>query len=590
MSHMVYTASQQCVRLTYLFPEGPVLYRARRIVPIILLAVAGIALVIVLAQFLIVLLRPRPTEMPERTIPHTDVNPYGANFFLHEEVEEWKREKTVRLAQQAGIGWAKQHFPWSDIEPTAKGEHLSAGARTDSWRKYDQIVDLCERYGIRVIARLDRAPEWARQAGSRKERPPTDNEDFGDFVYAFVDHFRGRIHYIQIWNEPNIYPEWGEQPVDPVAYVDLLKVAYERAKEADPNVQVLSAPLAITLEEFPERRNLSDLVFLEEMYEAGAGDYFDILSANAFGMDLPPDAPAGPDELNFSRVLLQRDIMAKYSDTDKPIWFNEYGWNAAPASFSKEQLTWERVTEEQQAKYTVAGIEMARREWPWAGVFNIWYFRQVGHIQPSDPAYYFRMVDADFTPRPVYYAVLGATGEMKIAPPGMIEESHPAVTWNFGWGPIADNLATGCQYVVNVNPSASMTVRFHGDGIALITRTGPDGGRLLARLDGATISQLPADEAGESFVDLRSDEEVWGALMRVASGLSLDEHTLELSVAPRQSGLAENPRCVVDGFVVLAAAGPAFPIAPVIVLGLLVIGLGTPVVVDWRASRRGRRG
>lgn len=566
------------------------MFRARRIVSAILLVITSIALVIVLARYASVLIRPRPTAAPARTIPHTDVNPYGANFFLHEEVEEWKREKTVRLAQQAGIGWAKQQFPWSDIEPAAKGEYLSPGARTDSWHKYDQIVDLYARYGIRVIARLDRAPEWARPAGSRKEHPPVNFKDYGDFVYAFVDHFRGKIHYIQIWNEPNIYPEWGEQPVDPAAYVEMLKIAYKRAKEADPNVQVLSAPLAITTENPPNRRNLSDLIFLDEMYAAGAADYFDILSANAFGMDQPPTAPADPDTLNFARVLLQRDIMAKYGDTNKAIWFNEYGWNAALASFSDEQLRWKRVTEEQQAKFTVEGIEMARREWPWAGVFNIWYFRQVGHIQPSDAAYYFRMVDIDFTPRPVYYAVSTAAARLKVAGPGFIEESNPAVTWNFGWAPASNKQASGESYVVNVAPSASMTVRFYGDGIILITRKEPNGGLLLARLDGATIDQLPADENGESYIDLRSDEDAWGQRVTIANGLSLDEHTLELSMAPNQSGLTENPQCVVDGFEILAAARPAFPTIQVVVLGILVIGLSALVLVDWRARRLSRRG
>lgn len=36
---------------------------------------------------------------PPRTIPGTDVNPYGANFFLDREVEDWKRDRTVRMAR-----------------------------------------------------------------------------------------------------------------------------------------------------------------------------------------------------------------------------------------------------------------------------------------------------------------------------------------------------------------------------------------------------------------------------------------------------------------------------------------------------------
>ena len=34
-------------------------------------------------------------------IPHTDVNPIGANFFLAREVELWKQEKTLEMAREA---------------------------------------------------------------------------------------------------------------------------------------------------------------------------------------------------------------------------------------------------------------------------------------------------------------------------------------------------------------------------------------------------------------------------------------------------------------------------------------------------------
>jgi hypothetical protein len=333
-------------------------------------------------------------------IPHTDLNPIGANFFLEREVEPWKREETVRMAREAGITWAKQQFLWTEIERDP-GQFR--------WEKYDAIVDLCEAYGVEVVARLDAAPGWAREPGAMPGRPPSDFTLYGEFVYRFVEHYRGRVRYIQIWNEPNLYIEWGNRPVDPAGYVDLLRIAYQRAKEADPEVVVLSAPLAITLgEPHPEPgkwRAMSDLQFLDEMYQAGAASYFDVLSANAFGMGSAPDDPPSPDKLNFRRIALQREIMERYGDRDKAVWFNEYGWNAAPSGFDDQDLPWKRVSEEEQALYTVQGIQYGRQNWPWAGVFFVWYFRQVGDIPPDEAAYYFRVVDVDFSPRRVYYAL-----------------------------------------------------------------------------------------------------------------------------------------------------------------------------------------
>jgi len=506
---------------------------------------------------------------PRREIPNTDVNPFGANFFLEREVEAWKREETVRMAREAGIGWAKQQFIWAEIEPQP-GRFR--------WEKYDAILELCENYGLQLVARLDGAPAWSRPEGSMPGRPPDDFNLYGEFVYRFVERYRGRVRYIQIWNEPNLFVEWGNRPVDPAGYVDLLRIAYQRAKEADPNVYVLSAPLAITLgEPHPEPgkwRAMNDLQYLEEMYAAGAGSYFDILSANAFGMDFPPDAPSSPGELNFARVLLQREIMERFGDTNKPVWFNEYGWNAAPESFAKESLIWKRVTEEQQAVFTIQGIEYARQNWPWAGVFHIWYFRQVGNIGPEDPGYYFRMVDVDFTPRRVYFAVKDRAAQVKEAGPGYIEETHPAITApSQEWSPQIKTEASGQAVLVSETQGSHLTLAFRGSQVHLVAWCGPQGGQLLATLDGEQIPGLPTDVRGRSFIELYAPEQAQKSFLVVESANGRLQ-TLRLTVGEFAHPDSGGRECTVDAFHIGQETERSFPLVPVSVLlaGCIAVG------------------
>jgi len=537
-----------------------------------------VAFVLLLFRFLALVLASPPPASPPHSIPNTDVNPYGANFFLHWEVEAWKRERTVKMAREAGIGWAKLHFPWEELEPEQKGVFRTSSGGS-SWDKYDQIVELCERYGLQIIARLDRPPPWTRKDNTVPEAPPDNFEDYGDFVHEFVKHYKGRIRYIQIWNEPNIHPEWGNRPVDPAGYVELLKIAYRRAKEADPNVYVLSAPLAITLgEPHPEPgkwRSMNDLQFLEEMYKAGAKDYFDILSANAFGMDRPPDDPPDPQVLNFSRVVLQREIMEKYGDSDKPIWFNEYGWNAAPDDLPPEKLRWKRVSEEEQALYTVQGIEMARQLWPWAGVFNIWYFRQVGNFSPEHPEYYFRMVDVDFTPRPVYYAVKEATAGIGVAGPGYYEETNPAVSADAGWEGVIEPQASAKALLVGRAPGANLTFTFHGEMVDLIAKKEEGAGRLLVTLDGHPVKGLPRDAKGRSYVNLAASTTQWRVRVPLVRRTTNRQHVLRLTVEG-------NGPVFVDAFEVRMAPTPSFPWE----LLLLALGIGTDGWLLWREARR----
>jgi hypothetical protein len=502
-------------------------------------------------------------------IPNTDVHPLGANFFLEREVEAWKREETVRMAREAGIRWVKQQFIWAEIEPQP-GQYR--------WSKYDAIVDLCESYGLQVIARLDGAPNWSRQDNTMPGRPPDDLKDYGAFVSRFVQHYRGRVQHIQIWNEPNLYIEWGNRPVDPVGYVALLRTAYEHAKEVEPNVYVLSAPLAITLgEPHPEPgkwRAMNDLQFLEEMYEAGAASYFDILSANAFGMDLPPDDEPSPTTLNLTRASLQRDIMVRYGDAHKAVWFNEYAWNAAPASFPSEKLPWQRVSEEQQAAYTLQGIEYAQQHWPWAGVFNLWFFRQVGDIPPDDAGYYFRMVDVDFVPRRVYLAIKDKAATLSEAGPGIYEETNSAVTVSSGvWQAQIAPRARGEAVLIGDTLGDSLTFTFSGREVQLVAWAGPEGGRLIATLNGKHVAGLDQDEQERSYVELYAPNRVQKTVV-IAQTTGTHRQTLRLIVADQTHPDATGHACAIDGFQVSDALTRPFPTIPVVLLVVASIVVG----------------
>ncbi len=49
---------------------------------------------------------------------------------------------------------------------------------------------------------------------------------------------------------------------------------------------------------------------------------------------------------------LLREIAVRNGDSEKPIWLNEYGWNASPEDFDPEALIWSRVSEADQAQWT----------------------------------------------------------------------------------------------------------------------------------------------------------------------------------------------------------------------------------------------
>ena len=154
---------------------------------------------------------------------------YGIQAFLW-----WRPEVASRdlgLIQDMGFRWAKQVFSWADIEGAEKNHF--------NWTQSDQVVQLAEDAGIKLLARLDRAPAWT--GAVPPNGPPQRYEDYGDFCFEVAKRYKGRIHAYQIWNEPNLAREWGDKPPNAREYTQMLKKAYQAIKAVDPNAIVVTA-------------------------------------------------------------------------------------------------------------------------------------------------------------------------------------------------------------------------------------------------------------------------------------------------------------------------------------------------------------
>jgi polysaccharide biosynthesis protein PslG len=358
----------------------------------------------------IVALYSRATARPLATADDVPVsprvaNPVGVNVFLDQEVSHDDRRRSLAMLRAAGVGWIRQQIPWKNIERDAKGDYWDRKWDKDAWENYDNVIDLAREHGIDVIARVDTSPAWARVGEDGQDwhmAPPTSFEDYGDFLHTLATRYKGKVRAYQIWNEPNLAIEWGQGPPDPAAYARLLGIAYRRVKEADPDAIVLSAAMAPTLEE--SDRALNELVFLQRMYDAGARGSFDVLAVQAYGLRSGPDDRRLADgDVNFSRTAVVRELMVRNGDAARPIWATEMGWNVQPADFPGP-APYGSVPERLQAKYTVRAFERAREEWPWMGVMAIWFFK-LPEPWDAQPWHFFRMVDPDFTPRPLYHAI-----------------------------------------------------------------------------------------------------------------------------------------------------------------------------------------
>jgi len=323
---------------------------------------------------------------PAQTV--STVNPkMGVHTRLTDEVEEWKIKKTLEMVREMGTPWIVEYFPWGYIE-NEEGQY--------DWSHADLVVDHARQQGLTIIARLGFVPNWARPRDAvTSYLDESHYPHFANFVRAFLEHFKGRIKYVVIWNEPNTNFEWGYRPVDPAGYTRMLQAVYPVAKQADPDVQIVAGALAPNLSPAGSTDVMNDLEYLQKMYDAGAKNYFDLLAVHAYCWQAPADEPPAPDRVNFRRTELLRDIMVKNGDAAKHVMVTEGGWNDHPR-WTKAVRPAERIADTLRAYDLCKQLE-------WMDACALWAFRFPAPAQTYQD--YFTFVTPDFDRKPIYFEV-----------------------------------------------------------------------------------------------------------------------------------------------------------------------------------------
>ncbi|MBN1964934.1 MAG: LysM peptidoglycan-binding domain-containing protein [Anaerolineae bacterium] len=273
--------------------------------------------------------------------------------------------------------WVKQQIEWSVFEPTQ-------GAI--DWAGLDAIVDSLEGIGVNILLSVGKAPDWARDT-TDEDGPPADFADYAAFVGALAERYQGRVAAYEVWNEQNLRREWNSpsHPISAAAYTELLRLAYNAIKTADPSAIVVSGGLAPT--GFNDGVNaIDDRVYLRAMYANGAAHYADAIGSHPNGWANPPDSLCcnntpgvithddHPSFFFLETLRDYRNIMIEYGDSNTFLWATEFGWgtnadtgNPPPAGY--EFVTYTDLGE--QASYTTRAFELGR-DLTYVGPMFLW--------------------------------------------------------------------------------------------------------------------------------------------------------------------------------------------------------------------------
>jgi hypothetical protein len=202
------------------------------------------------------------------------------------------------------------------------------------------------------------------------------------------------------------------------------------------------------------------------------------------------------------------------------------GWNAVPPE-SGISPAYGQVTLEQQGRYTAIAYQRLQEEWPWLGVGFYWFFKQADDRErDSNPQYYFRMFEPDFTPLPVYEALKAKTSETPVMCRGWHQAQHWAIDYQGSWQPMLDREAT-FDDVLSGQTGDTATFTFEGTGLDLLA---VGQGRLRVQLD----------QAEPMEIELKADPP--HSKYRIANSLPGGVHQFSLEVL-------DGP-ALIDGFLI----------------------------------------
>jgi hypothetical protein len=350
------------------------------------------------------------------------------------------------LVGDMGFDWVVWNLQWSLAEPSYKGNY--------QWLGVDQLLDYAEDEGVKVVLRVDSAPDWARSGP--EGAPPDDLDDFGDFMSALASRCAGRVAGYVIWNEPNLPENWDGSPSGK-EYVQMLKAVYPRIKAADVDAAVVTAGMATTggpggsycglgaglagaqITSYTERLYsagvMNDLDFICGIYRNGGKPYFDALGSHPYGFAYEPQRdPAAVSGLAFRRVEQQRAVMELMDDAEKQIWAIEFGWILDPGTACRNSgdwptRTWQIVSAQQQAQYLRDAYLYAWSHYPWMGAMSFFNmdFATVNWYDYCEPARWYSVAyrkdhtDPGNSPivfRKAYYTLEGMASALAGGPKG----------------------------------------------------------------------------------------------------------------------------------------------------------------------------
>jgi len=289
----------------------------------------------------------------------------GFLFSICTHTERWPEDDQVKEVLAAGLCGAKvirTGQGWGSVEPQKNQFDFS---------KLDKLMQRYNNQGMELQLLLGFTARWAAKQDKLNAadwrdwamNAPADMEGWENYCRKMAEHYRGRVRYWEVWNEPDI--GFFRGTLD--EYLEMLKRANRAINGVDPQLEVMTGGFAAYYRN-PE--------FIEAVVVGAQQDY-DVLAWHRHGtFDGFQQEVDGP-------VAAMRAKL----NPPKPLYFNETAMHSTGGH------------ERMQAEQLVKKLTFA---WSRGAIGYTWYDLRNDGYDPTDAEHNYGMVTNDFYPKAVY--------------------------------------------------------------------------------------------------------------------------------------------------------------------------------------------
>jgi serine/threonine protein kinase len=270
----------------------------------------------------------------------------------------------LSFIDQTKVNWLKIQVNWSELQPDSPTDF---GA---PFQALQSNLALAKGKGYKLMLSIVNAPTWARAVAYSQPGPPDDPQSYGLFLTFLLNQVGGSVDAIEVWNEPNIKREWtGALSFDGKGYMQLFDVAYEAIRAYSPDIQIITAGLAPTVD---TPTSVDDRKFLRQMLDNGLGKYTDIrVGVHPYAWANPPEVRCcvivegrgynnDPRFYFLDNLETYKTILNDYGNASK-LWITEFGYSTWAGFSGTPAEPWlAYLTPDEQAAYTVKAFQISQ--------------------------------------------------------------------------------------------------------------------------------------------------------------------------------------------------------------------------------------